>query len=261
MRFIFLIFFFLFCYSQVSAQILKVNKGSLASDSSDYFIGVIDGTFALNNRSSTAEVQNVYVGVNTNLDVVYVAKQSATLLISGLNYFKIGDSPAIYNGSSHLRHILRRAAKLTPEFYTQVQFDESRNMSLRYLAGAGYRWNILEKKNMLYCGLGVFNEHERWAGEQETIVKNLWKVNTYLSGDVKITQTTNINAIGYFQSGYDQEVNSFRNRFSGQIEIKNALNAHLKVKLSGQFLWDDQPIIPLNEFIYQTFVGLEYAFN
>ncbi|MFY0606243.1 MAG: DUF481 domain-containing protein [Cyclobacteriaceae bacterium] len=245
----------------VQGQILKINKGSFVSDSSGYFIGVADATFAMNNRASTQKEQNLYVGINTNLDIVHIGKKGATMFIGGLNYFKIGESAAIYNGSIHLRHIVKRAVRLTPEFYSQSQFDESRNMNLRYLTGAGYRWNFLQGKNILYAGLGVFYEYEKWKGEQSIIEKNLWKLNSYLSADVKLTQRIKLNAIGYFQSGFDPTIDAFRNRFSGQIEIRDALTKHFGVKLSGQFLLDDRPIIPLNQFTYQTFFGVEYRFN
>lgn len=254
--------FFFILFGQIGlAQILKVDKGFLATDSSNYFTGIIDATFAINNRSSTAEEENIYVGVNNNVDLVYIAEKSATVLISGLNYYKIGDGPLIYNGTAHLREIFRRSAKLTPEVFGQIQFDESRNMALRWLLGGGYRWNILQQKNSLYAGLGIFHEHERWNGESETIEKNLWKMNSYLSADVSLTATTNINAIVYLQSGHDKMIDAFRNRLSGQIEFKNALTERFKVKMTSSFLWDDKPIIPLNKFIYEVYFGVEYGFN
>ncbi|WP_420316345.1 hypothetical protein [Ekhidna sp.] len=243
------------------AQILKVDKGFLATDSSNYFTGVIDATFAINNRSSTVDQQNIYVGVNNNVDLVYIAERSATVLISGLNYFKIGDGPLIYNGSAHLRQVLRRTAKLTPEFFIQGQFDESRNMEFRMLYGGGLRWNILQKENSLFAGVGVFRENERWNGPEGEINKNLWKLNSYLSADVKLTESININAIIYFQSGRDGAIDAFRNRLSGQLEFKNALTEKFKLKMTSNFLLDDKPIIPLNEFIYEVYFGVEYSFN
>ena len=114
----------------VSSQILKIDKGQLSYDSSNYIIGVVDATFNVNNRGSTTDRQNVYVGINHNVDLVYIGNRSATILIGGLNYYKIGGGPSIYNGSVHVREIFNRAAVLTPEVYSQVQFDQSRNMEL-----------------------------------------------------------------------------------------------------------------------------------
>ena len=242
-------------------QILKVDKGFLATDSSNYFTGVVDATFAINNRSSTVDQQNIYVGVNNNVDLVYIAERSATVLISGLNYFKIGDGPLIYNGSAHLRQVLRRTAPLTPEFFVQGQFDESRNMELRILYGGGLRWNILQKSHSLFAGVGIFRENERWNGPEQEINKELWKLNSYLSADIKLTESINMNAIVYFQSGRDAAIDAFRNRLSGQLEFKNALTEKFKLKMTSNFLLDDKPIILLNEFIYEVYFGVEYSFN
>ncbi|WP_425390487.1 hypothetical protein [Ekhidna sp.] len=254
-----LLFFLTLLYAE--SQILKVDKGFLATDSANYFTGVIDATFAINNRSSTVNQQNIYVGVNNNVDLVYIAERSATVLISGLNYFKIGEGPLIYNGSAHLRQVLRRSAPLTPEFFIQGQFDESRNMELRMLYGGGLRWNILQKRNSLFAGIGIFRENERWNGPEQEIVKNLWKLNSYLSADIKLSEAININAIVYFQSGRDGVIDAFRNRLSGQLEFKNALTDRFKLKMTSNFLLDDKPIIPLNEFVYEVYFGVEYSFK
>lgn len=261
MRKIVLVFSLLFALQAIDAQILKVDKDFLETDSSNYFTGIIDATFALNNRSSTADEENVYIGFNNNIDLVYIAEEAATLFISGINYYKIGDGPLIYNGSAHLREIFKRAATITPEVYGQVQFDQSRNMELRWLLGGGYRWNVVQKKNSLYMGLGIFHEHERWKGEAATTTKDLWKMNYYLSADVKLTKTTSINAIAYLQSGNDSSIGAFRNRLSGQLEFKNAISDQFKVKMTSSFLLDDRPIIPLNTFVYEVYFGIEYSFG
>jgi hypothetical protein len=255
------LFSILFIVQFSNAQILKVDKDFLGTDSSNYFTGIVDATFALNNRSSTADEQNVYVGFNNNVDVVYIAEEAATVFISGINYYKIGNGPLIYNGSAHLREIFKRAATLTPEVFGQVQFDQSRNMELRWLLGGGYRWNMIQKKNSLYMGLGLFKEHERWKGEINTTEKDLWKMNYYISADVKLSKTTSINAIAYLQSGYDRTIDAVRNRLSGQLEFKNAISEKFKVKMTSSFLLDDRPIIPLNKFIYEVYFGIEYGFG
>ncbi|GAB4251552.1 MAG: hypothetical protein Tsb0034_30520 [Ekhidna sp.] len=253
--------FLYMCSFPAFSQILKVSKGRLATDTSSYFTGIIDGAFALNNRSSTVDEQNLYLGITNNVDLVYLSEKSASILISGLNYYKIGDGPLIYNGTAHFREILRRKATFTPEVYGQVQFDESRQMELRWLAGGGFRWNILQKSNSLFMGVGAFREYERWDGESAVIRKRLLKLNSYMSADVALSPTTSVNAIAYFQSGRDAAIDAFRHRFSGNLEIKNAITDRLKIKMTSNFLLDDKPIIALNRFIYEVFFGLEYGFN
>jgi len=100
-----------------------------------------------------------------------------------------------------------------------------------------------------------------WNGPENELTKQLWKLNTYLSADVKLTSSINVNAIVYFQSGRDSEIDAFRNRLSGHLEFKNAVTDQFKVKMTANFLLDDRPIIPLNEFIYEAFFGVEYSFD
>lgn len=257
-----LVFSFIFPLTLSSySQILKIDKSHLSTDSSKFFTGVFDASFNVNNRGSTPDKQNVYVGINQNADVVYVGKEMATILIGGINYFKIGDGPLVYNGSVHLREVFKRKSTLSPEIYGQAQFDESRNMELRKLLGGGLRWNILKGKNSLHLGLGTFREHERWKGELDIIEKNLWKVNTYLGGDLSLTDAVSFNTIFYFQSGWDEEIGSFRNRISGQIEIKTTISKRVKIKMASTILVDNRPIIPVNRFVYETYFGMEYAFG
>lgn len=244
-----------------SAQILKVDKGHLSSDSSNYLTGIVDGSIAINNRSSTAEQQNVYVGFRNNIDLVFVAKESATILIGGFNYFKIGSGPVISNGTGHLREIFRRNNKLTLEVFAQLQYDQSRRMEARELLGGGLRWQALKGKHSLNLGLGTFHEHERWNAGDQIIMKDLWKMNSYLSTEVNLSKRIQINAIAYFQTGKDASIDSYRSRVSGHIEFKDKISERFKVKLSGDFLLDDRPIIPLNRLIYETYFGIEYSFN
>jgi hypothetical protein len=254
-----LIVFLLLCHSMIGfGQILKVDKLHLEGDSSGYITGVVDAAFAANNRSSTAVRQNVYLGITSNLDLVHIGKENATIMISGINFYKLGDGPFINTGFVHFREVLNRKQKWNPEIFTQAQYDESRNMRWRLLMGGGYRWNIFRGKNALHLGLGAFREHERWEQQELLISKRLWKMNSYLGGELMVTKSIGINSIVYFQSGYDREDGLQRNRLSGSFQIRDKLTEHLKAKLVINFLVDDEPIVPLNRVVYETFVGFEY---
>lgn len=105
---------FIFLAGMLFAQILKVDKSHLSGDSAEYFTGVADAAFALNNRSSTADIDNIYAGFRHHVDVVYVGEKAATTFIGGVNYFKIGSGPVISNGSVHIREIFLRKAFCPP---------------------------------------------------------------------------------------------------------------------------------------------------
>jgi hypothetical protein len=257
---LYLLCFFCSIYG-VFAQILKVDKSHLTTDSSGYITGVVDAAFALNNRSSTANKENVYIGFRNHLDLVHIGEQGATILIGGINYFKIGDGPLISNGTGHLRHILRRNVDVSPELFVQIQYDESRNMVSRELLGGGLRFNPVRGENSVHMGIGAFYEYELWNNAELRIAKYLWKMNSYVGCDVRLNQSMKFNSIIYFQTGKDAAINAFRSRLSGHIELKDRVSNHFTLKLMADFHVDDRPIIPLNTFIYETYFGVQYSFN
>ncbi len=252
---------FLIFICSLQAQILKVDKNHISSDTSGYTVGTTDMSLSMNNRSSMAKDEILFVGAKWGIDVVGVWDQSATILIGNLNYTKLGDGPFISNGAGHIRHIFRRNGKITPETFSQLQYDRSRNMQKRLLLGAGLRWNILQGKNSFHYGLGIMNEDEQWRMASSIIEKNIWKLNTYLGGEVDLTETVVFNTIFYLQTGQDHESDTFRTRATGQAEIKNQVSQRLKAKIVGELAWDQRPIIPLNNLTFEIYFGLEYNFN
>lgn len=241
-------------------QVLKVDRSHFESDSSGYLVGAIGGNFNVNNRGSTPEEENVYVGVTGNTDFIHVAKNSATIMIGGLTYFKIGDGPTVYNGYVHLREILRRSHTVAPEFLLQSQFDQSRKMEFRQLIGGGLRFNVLRGENSLHAGLGGMFEHEEWRADTTLIVKDLFKINTYVGGELTLNETVTIRTITYFQSGWDARIESFRNRLSSFLQISTELTEHLNFTTSFDFYLDDRPIIPVPRITYESNFGISYTF-
>jgi hypothetical protein len=64
----------------------------------------------------------------------------------------------------------------------------------------------------------------------------------------------------YYQTGYDPEPGIMRNRFSYdlQFEVEISRKLHFTVKFTGAY--EDNPIYPINKFIYAIENGLVWAF-
>ena len=251
---------FLFLIQTSEAQILRIDKNHLSSDTSGYTVGSVDLSFSANNRNSNADEQVHFLGTKAGLDLIRTREESATIWIGTINYTKLGDGPFISNGSGHLRHVFKRRSTLTPETYIQLQYDRSRQMQLRQLYGGGMRWNMLNKGDDLYSGLGLINENEVWDFEGEEIERNIWKLNSFIGSEINLTKRIIFNAILYFQSGEDKISNLYRSRASGFFEIKDQVTKNLEAKISAEFTWDQRPIIPLNQWVYEVYFGLEYDF-
>lgn len=246
-----------------SGQILRIDKNHLNTDSSNYFLGSIDLRFSLNNRASTANDQVSFVLVANNVDIVYIGKESANIFINNISFVRRGNEGRFINhGYAHLRRIFSRKKKFTPVIFTQFQYDEVRSLVARRLFGGGYRWNILSGEKSVHMSALPFYEYEEWKSlEGEDIIKELVKFGYNFGGDLNLTKSISLNFINYYQIGYDDEINGFRNRFVTFMELKDALTKHLKIKTSFELLWDERPIIPLNSFIYDINFGFEYHFD
>lgn len=134
-------------------------------------------------------------------------------------------------------------------------------MKDRELVGGGLRFNFIQGENSLYMGVGAFNEFERWDRTDAIILKNLWKMNSFLGAEIDLNKQVQINAILYYQTGRDAAIEAFRSRLSGHFEVKDKISNHFKVKLISDFFMDNRPIIPLNTFVYEAYVGIEYLLN
>ncbi len=247
-----------------SAQILKVDKGSLDADSSGFFLGSIDANFNLNNRSTTADKEVIFKGLNANADLVYMSKKHAYILINNLNYFTSTGGPLISTGYIHFRTNFLRKRKLSYELFTQIQYDDGRNMPFRYLNGGGIKYNLLETEEAeLYIGLGIMNEEEHWksiANDGNIIEKNIWKTSDYISAKIKFNEFVNFNLITYYQGGYDSDSKVFRNRVSGDAVLTVKISDRLAFLTSFTAQYEDKPIIPINNFVYSLTNGLKWSF-
>lgn len=254
---------FAFHFSAQS-QILKVHKGNIDTDSSKYFLGNIALNFNLNNQSGSAEENIHFRGLTTSADLVYVGKEHAYIMINNINYIKSTGGPLISNGYVHLRTNLLRKNKLSYEIFTQIQYDNGRNLSLRYLLGGGIRYRLIKReKSRLYYGLGLMQELEEWLPFEENaslIEKNITKVSTYLGGKVDLTETIELQVVMFYQSGYDLDSELYRNRVNGDVQLSIHVIGKLDFIVSFTAQYEDDPIIPVNNFVYALRNGLKWNF-
>ncbi len=261
-----ILFILLTAFTTSQGQILKVNKDHLNADSSGYWIGALSFNFNLNNRSVTADNENAYVGLNATTDVVYLSKKNAYISINDINYFtsSADDGAFISTGYSHIRANWLRKKRLSYENYLQLQYDKGRNMRIRFLLGGGLRYRLKDtKKTLIVVGVGAFNEAEVWDipdTEDQSIEKQLWKSSNYLSGNFQLTKALNLNAIIYYQAGYDREDDLFRNRVNGDLQLGITISNRLAFLMSFSAQYEDEPIIDINKFIYQLKNGITYKF-
>lgn len=245
-------------------QILKVDKGDIDADSSDYFLGSINADFNINNASTNNEEEVTFRGLKGNVDIAYIADKHAYILINTINYFKATGGPLISTGYSHFRINFLRRRKLSYESFTQIQYDDGRNMPFRFLIGSGIRINLKKKdKVTLHIGIGGMFEREEWKSLSENsdiIEREIWKTTNYISGVFDFNEFVNLKVISYYQGGYDDVSNIFRNRISGDIVMSFKLTQRLSFLTNFSLQYEDHPIIPINNLVYSLTNGLKWDF-
>ena len=245
-------------------QILKVDKGSIASDSSDYFMGSINLDFNMNNRSATASQNITYTGIDGDADLVYVGKRNAYILLNQLNYFKTTTGPLFSTGQVHFRVNFLRKNKISYELFSQIQYDQGRKMPLRLLEGGNIRIRVKEStKSKLHIGIGAMYEREHWKSlevENMIIEKEIIKSTNYINYKQKINENVSFNMSAYYQGGYDQEEELFRNRMSGDAVITVKLTDQLAFNTSFSAQYEDKPIIAINNWVYSLTNGFKFSF-
>lgn len=261
-------FLTIFLYSiltiPVSAQILKVDKGSLLLDSSRVLIGNIGLNFNVHNRSATSEKEITFIGLTGATDIVYLSEKHAYISINNIHYFKSTGGPLSSNGYSHVRANFLRKKHVSYETFCQIQYDDGRNMPFRFLTGGGVRLRIIEsKKSSLRIGIGAMSETERWKLVQldNTIIsKTILKTSDYIGWSTKFNDQVDINLIVYYQGGFDSEDDLFRNRISGDLQFQIKVTDKLSFVNSFSCQYEDKPIIQIRKMVYSFTNGLMWRF-
>lgn len=91
--------------------------------------------------------------------------------------------------------------------------------------------------------------------------KELIKGNLYLGGEVDLNDHIALNVIGYYQSGYDNDDDLWRNRINTHLEIRDRLSKRITLKMSIDVHHDNNPIIPIPNWTYDFREGLSVHLN
>jgi hypothetical protein len=258
------ILFYLFQSLPVQSQILNVEGHRMKSDSINQFYGNLKFRLHIHNRSATEDEKIRYHGITLASRFGYLSELHNYMLISDLKYNSVTGQPFIRTGYSHFRTNWFRENAISYESFTQVQFDLGRGMNLRWLAGSGIRFRLVQDDNIkLFLGSGGMFERERWEHprlDDVMVVKNIPKWTNYLSYSQKFTQTMAFNLILYYQTGYDNDDDAWRQRFSLDSGLR--FNISDKISFVMEFAWayEAQPVVPIIKHIYSLENGIVIEF-
>lgn len=239
------------CFS-VSGQILNIEKDRVDRDTANVWLGNIGLTF--NNRSQQVHV----LTFNAFSNVVYLSAKHSYIFISNNNLIRVKDQDVISDGYGHFRIHFFRRRKLSAETFAQVQYDESRGMRERELAGAGWRHHIHHSDKLnLAAGIGAMYEHERWALEGNDSTTSLVKSTNYFSLHWKISKHVEFNVINYYQARFSA---FFHPRVISDASMVVSISRHFAFTTRFVATYDALPVIPVNKYIYSITNGLIFKF-
>lgn len=269
----FTVFFLLLVLHQhARAQIVNIEEERVNRDSSNYFTGKVGIDFALYNQNAGESNPNNFLQLTFNGDAAYFSQQHSFMLLNYVNYLLVNyTSSTLRNtvasdGYSHFRTNLFRQRKLSYELFAQVQANKARGLELRTLSGGYVRLEILRKnKNVdVFFGTGLMHEHEEWEmpgdENEENRVSDLLKSTNYVSAKAKINENIETNAIVYYQTGYAEVIEKFRNRVSGEVSFNIKLYKTLTLKTGFNCTFEDEPIVPVTKFVYSITNGIAIQF-
>lgn len=252
------------------AQILNVERARLQPDSANYFTGKAGLNFSMFNRNAGKSNPNNYLQLTFNGDLAYVSEQHSYMLLNYYNYLLVNyDSEEQRNtvastGYSHFRVNFMRKNRLSYELFTQLQADKARGLDLRTLAGGGVRYRLLkEESSGIYLGAGLMHEHEEWQNPEadgQLMVSDLLKSTNYLSAKAKLNDHVSTEGIVYYQVGYADSIDKWRNRVSGDVSLIVKLGTRLSFRTNFNCTYEDEPIVPITNFVYAITNGIQLQF-
>lgn len=248
----------------LKAQILNVEKSRVDKDTTNVWVGSAGFNLNIFNRDAGSGEPNHFVNLGTNANLGYLSNQHGYILMGQLDYVEVTDDPLIRTGYLHSRTTLWRSRTISYELFGQLQYDISRGLRNRWLTGGGVRWRIKDQpKIKMFLGAGLMYETEKWENplmEDQFIQPQLLKTTNYFSIHNSVKDHLRLNAIAYFQSGYDPGIEAFRHRLNLTASINVKLTSKLDLRTSFDCQYENRPIFPITQFIYSLSNGLAYNF-
>ena len=260
---------FLLC-GQTNAQILNIERLRVEKDSINYFTGKAGLNFSMFIRNAGKNNPNNYLQLTFDGNIAFISAKHSYLLLNYYNYLLVNyDSRAERNtvastGYSHFRTNFFYRSPFSYELFVQAQADKARGLELRTLAGGGIRYRLLRTKNAtIYVGTGLMHEHEEWENpgeETNIIISDQLKSTNYVSLKTKLNDYVSTEGIVYYQVGYADVIERYRNRVSGDITLQVKLTNRLNLRTNFNCTYEDEPIVPITNFVYSISNGVQVQF-
>lgn len=150
---------------------------------------------------------------------------------------------------AHLRYVRALGSQLYGEIYGQTNYDHSRRLDARRLAGAGLRLALIEG-DALWLGSSLMWEHEEHDQADET---SLARWSSYVSINLQLSESAQLAGTAYLQPAIKQ-FDDYRTL--GDVTLTVSITEALSSTTALAFRRDSDPIPGIEDSDYSLTTGL-----
>lgn len=229
------------------AQVINTEQKRSLQDS-DGWVGAAELGFGLS--KNTRQI----LQASSRIGVQYREDRHTLLLLNDFNLLKV-DTHAVQNsGFQHVRYNYQVKKFLIPEAFVQAQYNQVWRLDVRFLAGAGPRFQLLRNdSNHVFLGaLGMY-ELEKVTGNRH--FTRDFRLSAYLSMGFGLNKKLTFESITYYQP-LPRDPADFR--LSSESSLRTRLTKRLGFKTSFSLNYDSRPPDGLTRLFYSFQNGLSY---
>lgn len=226
-----------------------INIESLRQDIKKGFYG----STGLDLSGSSGNVKVFETGLSSQN--IYKKGEHEFIAISNYKYGEASQVKNTHQGNLHLRYAQRFDKPWSWEVFSQLEFNEFQNLSLRSLTGAGLRIRLLHgEKSSIFAGAGTFYEDERI---QKDIDQANFRGNLYLSLRKIFGEATEVVLVSYYQPSY-KIIDDYRIQLTAGLELK--VNKYLRIVNNIEYAKDSRPPSNIQQYDLTYSTGFYIAY-
>ncbi len=197
------------------------------------------------------------LGNETNAS--YFSGKHRYLFLTSVELINVDGSSVISNGYFHLRGTFHENRTISPELFTQFQYNENLGLKQRYLAGASFRYRFLDTPFIHGSVVtGAMYEYEQWGIVDEPDVENKFlKSTSNIAIRGQLSETTQLLLIGYYQARPTQFL---KPRVTSENQLNMKISNYLTYRVKFTLTYESEPIGDTPDLIYTLKNGLIFSF-
>jgi hypothetical protein len=236
----------------LKGQILNIDK----TDTADY-VRQTKASFNLNSGLEIDQQKETLYDATNTAEMMLQEYKELFILAASYRFTYNGPDDILNAGYVHLRYRHDYKNRIQPEPFVQYQWDNKRGIRYRALGGINVRYNFWKGDRFdLNCGAGPMYETEKWdytavdSGKvplnAQPIVRRLWKINSYLRLDWKISANSDVTFNVFLQTRPDR----FQPRIAPHAQWDIKAGKHVGFSIAYTGLYDTRPVVPIEKFYY-----------